>query len=138
MKRRILASLLIAIMVLNISPMGVYAETAQDVVERIVVASGDCSSKDSESNVMWSLDDLGRLTISGAGEMATFRQTYDRAPWIYIKDQITEVIVQEGVLSLSPYSFEDCTKLVSVKLADSVASIGASAFSGCSLSLIHI
>lgn len=61
MRKRFLTVLTALCMVLTLLPGTVLAAT---------VASGTCGAN--ESNVTWTLDDAGTLTISGTGKMANY------------------------------------------------------------------
>ncbi|MGN0162784.1 MAG: leucine-rich repeat protein [Candidatus Ornithomonoglobus sp.] len=96
------------------------------------IANGTCGSD--SSNLAWSLDEFGTLTISGEGAMA------DGAISQWYSYNIRRVVVEEGVTSIGNnafYGYTDyanryCTNIASIELADSVTSIGAYAFYGCS------
>lgn len=72
----------------------------------------------------WTLSN-GTLTISGSGAVTA-------AGWTQYSDKITNVVVEDGVTTITASAFKDHTSLQSVRLADSVTAVGASAFSGCS------
>ena len=64
---------------------------------------------------------------------------YKDNPLYYVKHlysdgntEITDLVIPDGVTSISDYAFEDCTGLTSVTIPNSVTSISSSAFSGCS------
>lgn len=86
------------------------------------VASGSCGA-----SVNWILTDDGTLTISGVGDMSNYALGY--APWYSYKDQITTVVVSDGVTSVGNYSFYNMDNVSYVKMSDSVISIGNSSFS---------
>ena len=92
--------------------------------EPTIVDSGNCG-KDG-SNVTWTLDSNGLLTISGTGEMTDYC-----SPWYDQKESIKRVVIENGVTSIGGYAFSGCTGLTSVTIPDSVTSIGYYAFSGC-------
>ena len=94
------------------------------------VASGTCGD-----NLTWKLDDDGLLTISGTGSMKNYTNYPD--PWDDYLNQITAVVMEEGIISIGDYAFRSCSNLTSVSIPDSVTSIGYYAFHGCS-SLIDI
>lgn len=71
----------------------------------------------------------GTLTIGGAGEMAHYNDS--DAPWADRAEEITAVIVEEGVTSVGNSAFSGLKRLSSVQMADSVRSISAFAFKGC-------
>ncbi|MGN1047013.1 MAG: leucine-rich repeat domain-containing protein, partial [Eubacteriales bacterium] len=88
-------------------------------------ASGTCGS-----NLTWTLDSAGKLTISGSGDMYNYTSS-SRAPWYDYRSSITNVIIQDGVMSIGNYAFEYCSSLTSVNIPDSVTSIGKYAFYYC-------
>ena len=90
-----------------------------------VVASGTCGT-----NLTWTLDSEGTLTISGTGEMTNFYPS--SAPWKGSKSSIKSVVVEDGVTSIGTYAFSGCSSLTSVTIPDSVIRIGAYAFYNCS------
>ena len=103
--------------------------------EPTIVDSGNCG-KDG-SNVTWTLDSAGLLTISGTGEMADYttqkinppsEERITTAPW---GNQITAVLIQDCVTSIGDYAFFECGGLVKVAIPNSVTNIGDSAFEGC-------
>ena len=88
------------------------------------VAEGVCGD-----NALWHLEN-GRLTISGSGEMYD-KWTIDNEEWSALRDQITHVVVEEGISYIGSYSFGWCRNLVDVTLSDSVTDIGSAAFFYC-------
>ena len=93
-------------------------------VEIAIIAMGTCGE-----NLTWSLAGNGVLTIYGEGEMDDFDT--DDQPWYDYKNQITAVVIEDGVTSVGDDAFFDCTKITSVEIADSVMTIGNTAFLGC-------
>ena len=64
-----------------------------------VVESGTCGT-----NLTWSLDDEGVLTISGEGKMANYTED-STAPWYSKRTQIKNVVIEDGVTSIGKYAF---------------------------------
>ncbi|MBR4287427.1 MAG: leucine-rich repeat protein [Clostridia bacterium] len=88
-------------------------------------SSGYCGS-----NLTWTLDDEGTLTISGTGDMYGYDSMDDcGAPWEY--SDVYNVVVSEGVTSIGEFAFYDCTTLSSVIVSDTVTAIGLYAFKNC-------
>ena len=98
--------------------------------EPTIVDSGNCGKNG--SNVTWTLDSAGLLTISGTGEMADYE--YNSTPWYdyKYKSEIKDAVITDGVTSIGDAAFYYCKGLISVTIPDSVTSLGELAFSGCS------
>ena len=121
----IIVVVLILVLTLAVGGGSVSAE------EPTIIASGDCGK--AGSNVTWTLDSTGLLTISGEGEMEIYSSVNENgwittAPW---QNRASKLIIQEGVTSIGGYAFYNCGALKSVTIPDSVTSIGEDAFSGC-------
>ena len=95
------------------SPMLMYVNAATSGT------TGDCS---------WRLDGTV-LTISGNGEMGLGPFRLETLSW---QKSITEVIIKEGVTSISEYAFGYFTGLSVVEISESVETIGRGAFNNCS------
>ncbi len=87
--------------------------------------SGKCGD-----NLTWVVTIDGTLTISGEGEMYDYDST-NYAPWWEYRESINELVIEDGITSISDYSFYWCEEIVEVIIPDSVTSIGDSAFDGC-------
>jgi len=72
----------------------------------------------------------GALTISGVGAMQDWIYNNTTMPWASVREQITSVVINEGVTSIGNYAFMECTALT-VVLPNSITQIGAYAFLGC-------
>ena len=101
-----------------------------------IVDSGTCGT-----NLTWTLDSDGTLTISGTGKMLRYYSFsssgnyYTTAPWGSSAGKVQRVktvVIEPGVTSIGEYAFYYCTSLTSVTIPDSVTSIGEYAFYGCS------
>ena len=87
------------------------------------VYQGNCGD-----NLTWKLSG-GVLMISGKGSMTDF--TAGNCPWKDNLDNITAVVISDGVTSIGKYAFNNCTNITKVTVPDSVKTIGDSAFGGC-------
>ena len=76
-------------------------------------------------DLKWHLTDDGVLTITGKGEMYDYSYT----PWSY--DDLTRVIIGNGVTTIGEAAFRSCSHLTSVNIPNSVTTIGGWAFSRC-------
>lgn len=92
-------------------------------------SSGNCG--DSGSNVTWSLDDNGTLTISGSGKIEDYRSDIDQ-PWYSNRSDITSVVIKPGVTSIGSLAFYKCSNLTSITIPSGLTSIGEMAFFNCS------
>lgn len=90
-----------------------------------ITASGTCGN-----NVTWVLTDDWTLTISGTGDMNDYNAY--RAPWYDSRNNITAVIIEDGVTSIGKRAFYGCCNLASVTISKDVVSIGAGVFEYCS------
>ena len=87
------------------------------------VISGTCGE-----NLTWTLDSKGKLTISGTGEMEEFLVS---TPWQYYANDVTKVIIEDGVTTVSFRAFFEFTALEEVVLGSSLKRIGGQAFRSC-------
>lgn len=114
-RKRITLVVTLAIIIgLLISMQCAYAETA----------SGECGL-----NARWELDDSGKLTITGKGDM--YRYDSERTPWYSYAFRIKSIEVGDGITSIGDGAFKGLLKAQEVKLADTVRIIRGSAFANC-------
>lgn len=97
-------------------------------VEAAEVASGTCGD-----NLTWVLDEETTLTISGSGEMYdyTITSSGSTAPWASYKEEITTILIDEGVTSIGSFSFALCENLKDISLPESLLYIEEAAFYQC-------
>ncbi len=89
--------------------------------------------------LFWLLDDSGKLQIYGEGPMAAFDSSSSEDAWRIAKAQVTEVVIREGVTSISSFAFHGFTSLTTITIPASITEIGQSAFYGAdSLKTVHI
>lgn len=88
--------------------------------------------------VLWSLDEDGVMIFSGEGELPDY--TGENAiPWYPYKNDIEEVIFEDGITSIGAHLFAGYRYLRAVELPDSVNHIGERAFWNCaSLSQVEL
>jgi hypothetical protein len=124
MKRRIWSCILVLCMVLTLLPFGAAAAD--------VIASGTCSNEE-YGNLTWKLDRSGTLTISGTGYMESYNGYHGPAnpPWADYRDQIVNLVVEDGAVNIGDIAFRNCRNLKTVTLADSVESLDQQAFMDC-------
>jgi len=71
-----------------------------------------------------------RLIISGDGAMANYATPAD-APWYKYAENVTEVIIEEGVTSVGKHAFKEYIQISKVTLPSTLKEIEQSAFEGC-------
>ncbi len=87
-------------------------------------------------DLTWSLED-GVLYISGEGEMWDFYTMHYFAeeapapPWFDVRDEITSVVIDEGVTSIGSEAFYECWNLEYAELPSTMERIGIRAFYAC-------
>lgn len=79
-----------------------------------------------------------KLIVTGDGAMgepyvegSTTEKNASRVPWNRYKDQIEEVVIEEGVVNLSTYAFNGMTSLIAVTLPSTLEEIGEGSFESC-------
>ena len=88
--------------------------------------SGNCGE-----NLTWNFDSsTGTLTISGTGDMTDYG-TSGEIPWVDFRAQIMDVVMGDGITSISKWAFADCYKIPSIVIPSGVITVGSHAFLGC-------
>lgn len=125
MKKRIFSFVLAVLMIASLLPA---AALAADIVD-----SGTCGAEGDGSNLTWTLDSEGTLTISGTGKMKDYEYYGDLPPWFDFEysGKVKSLRILNGVTSIGSFAFCDCWFLSSVSIPNSVTSIGNYAFSNC-------
>ena len=79
-----------------------------------------------------------KLTVTGNGAMgepyvegSTTEKNASRVPWNRYRDQIEEVVIEEGVVNLSTYALHGMTSLTAVTLPSTLEEIGEGSFESC-------
>ena len=96
-----------------------------------VVASGSCGT-----DVQWSLDEKGIFRISGTGEMDDYERQ-NEVPWEQMREQITQVRVDDAVINIGALAFFGCSNLTKVIAPKKLVKVGKWSFALCS-SLVSI
>lgn len=119
---KLISILLVMAMLLSMAPMTVLAATVE--------ASGKFGA--SGSNLTWSLDSDGVLTVSGSGAMEDFANV-SKVPWYSKITKVKTVVIESGVTNIGKDAFYGVSSLVNATISDTVTSIGNRAFSGSGL-----
>lgn len=118
MKKRILSLALAVLMIASLLPVSASADDTE-------TASGTCGE-----NLTWTFKN-GVLTISGTGEMYNYGDWDNYSPWDYMKKQIIDVVIDEGVTQIGSYAFYGCGSIESFSIPSTVTSISYGAFKYC-------
>ena len=121
MRKRLLSFVLAVLMIASLLPATALAAE--------IVKSGTCGAEGDGSNLTWTLDSEGLLTISGSGDMYDYG--FPSAPWYGSRSRVKSAVIADGVTSIGQQAFSNCTSLTSVTIPDSVMSIGVLAFDDC-------
>ena len=103
------------------------------LIAAMVCAAGMSSAQEAQS---WTSGDCtvtfadGVMTVSGEGAMADYEYYYNR-PWANLTDQVTSVVIEEGVTAIGYNAFYDFEILESISIAKSVINILDHAFEAC-------
>ncbi len=109
------------VMAYNSIPFEMQTQASYDLID-----TGDCGE-----SCVWKLSTDGTLTISGEGAMADYGSSYVReAPYRTYQDQITAVVIEEGVTKIGQCAFVGLRNVKQVALADSIETISYEAFYG--------
>ena len=104
-------------------------ESTFPVTAKVVCAKGgtlDLSGTCGD-NLTWTLDNSGKLTVSGTGAMYDYTDITSRgtdpAPWAYVSSMIRSVEIGNGVTSIGRCALVD-TNITSLTIPGSVTTIG--------------
>ncbi|MBE6679073.1 MAG: hypothetical protein E7598_00965 [Ruminococcaceae bacterium] len=91
------------------------------------VASGTCGS-----NVTWTLDSEGTMTLSGSGDTTDyFSYETSHRPWDDYKSKIKKIVIENRVATITRDLFLGLGNLEEVYISPSVSLIGQDAFGYC-------
>ncbi len=129
----LLSALTLAFTSVPVTAVPVWAEDTETTAET-AATSGTCGT-----SLTWSYDTESKtLTIEGTGAMTNWYYT-SSIPWYDFSGEISAVALPDGLTSIGPAAFYNCTALTAVSIPDGVTSIGSMAFYGCSaLTDLHI
>ena len=88
------------------------------------ILGGSCGNQ-----AAWMLID-GTLTIYGEKGTKGYGSKTD-VPWYEYREQITKIVVEDGITSLGNYQFMGCENVTEVYLSNTLTFIGVNAFSTC-------
>lgn len=121
--KRVLAVILTLAMLLPMLTIGISASET--------ITTGECGE-----NIKWTMDSVtGTMTLSGIGQM------YNYAAFGTGRDypnNMTTLIVEEGITALGDFSFDQCKSLKNVVLPNSLKKTGMCTFRKCPIESINI
>ncbi|MBQ3431637.1 MAG: leucine-rich repeat domain-containing protein [Clostridia bacterium] len=100
-----------------------------------------CSAKIYNSeNTFKNCTNIEKITLTkGIGAMQNYASLnsaadtyYQYTPWYIGRNNLKEIVIEDGVKSIGDYVFCGCSGVTSITIPDSVTSIGSAAFSCCS------
>lgn len=91
--------------------------------------TGSCGGEEGGTNLSWTLNSKGVLTIRGTGPMGNY--TDSSVPWNSWQQKIETLVIEPGVTTIGDNAFAFCSRLTSVRIPSSVTRIGNSAFFHC-------
>lgn len=93
--------------------------------------SGYCGGEGDGTNLTWTLDDTGTLTISGEGAMRDYDDAGSAAsPWR--RYNLRKLVLENGITTIGNNAFNSCRNLTgSLTIPEGVTTIGDHAFNYC-------
>lgn len=111
--------------VFNASAWSGFSETVN------IAFTGDLIGSDAPSRLLWAYDaDAKTLTFSGTGDMKNFVLNSER-PWDDYRNNITNIVLGEGMTSIGMSAFYGCNSLTSVDIPANVTSLEGLTFAYC-------
>lgn len=107
----------------DLETISAYGENAENESE---IASGQVNE-----SIMWMLYSNGDLVINGIGDMPNYVEDSFSSPWYNYCENITNVIIEDGITSIGTCAFIGCVNLKSISIPENITTIGACAFKGC-------
>lgn len=134
--KRFIAMMIVIIMFIAMMSTSVFADSAGSET----IATGRCGD-----NAEWSLYNDGTFVVYGIGEMYDYYLDWDVSavprsdvPWEKYMGNITRIIINDGITYVGANAFWGCELLTELSLANSVETIGYSAFESNSLRTLII
>lgn len=127
MKKRLVSLLLAFSMMLTFLPVGAVTAFAED-------PEWSCGANASNIVTAHFNSASGTLTFSGEGAMENYQTMHFVAPWKEISNQITKIVIENGVTSIGSNAFYQCSDMqatLDLSNAKALTSIGNNAFYGC-------
>ena len=95
------------------------------------VAAGWCGAEGDGTNLSWTLDVDGTLTVSGEGDMKSYQYIDPERTWLSTPVPVRKVVLEEGVTSIGGVAFYGFDAMTDIEIPAGVTSIGETAFCDC-------
>ena len=93
----------------------------------VLFATFTARANEPPDKVSWKVEN-GTLEISGKGKMDDYSNP-DSIPWYGQRDEITKIVIQDGITHIGDLAFYGLTKAQEVTVPDTVETVGVCAFS---------
>ncbi len=93
----------------------------------VLFATFTARANEPPNSVFWKVEN-GTLEISGQGKMDDFSNT-DCIPWFEQRNEITKIVIQDGITHIGDLAFYGLTKAQEVIVPETVETVGVCAFS---------
>ena len=119
-------------MILAVMMMATVFSAMAFAEEKTIIDSGYCGAEGDGSNLKWTLDSEGTLTISGTGAMKDYDWATNAAPWANNKESVTSLVLENGITKVGAWAFMGCKSIVgTLVIPSSLQEIGEAAFIEC-------
>ncbi len=99
----------------------------------------NCGETGHESDVVWAVTgESPNCTLFVCGTGAMKNCDLENVPWDNERNNITSVVIGDGVTAIGQYAFYDCSNLASVTIGSSLQTIGVWAFYNCSMTSVTL
>lgn len=141
--KKILCTLLVVVMCLTSMPLEGFADleilnpfSGLLAYAEEVLQDNETESKTEPDDVTWTFnEEIGELRISGTGEMKNYTDAINdlseieaQIPWFSHRNEITSIVVDEGITHIGDCAFAYLSNVKSVSLPSTLVSIGDMAF----------
>jgi hypothetical protein len=93
--------------------------------EITILGTGSCGD-----NAIWTVYSDGKLVVSGSGKTTGYRPS-DSREWKNFAEDVTEIIIGEGITRIGSYIFDGFANVSNVIISEGVTYIDPYAFGGC-------
>ena len=109
-----------------------YAERVSRYLQEAILARVAQNTPDNScgGSAVWTLEN-GTLTITGSGVIYNY-DSPDDVPWYGSRQGITKIVVGAGISRIGDNAFSGSVNAATVRLPESLKSVGTNAFQGCS------